>query len=114
MAQDILEAHAYWCPFGRISLQQVELGRTDIVSGGAFNLAVVSQAGANDVTYPSARCLGEVCPFFIPLEKRSKNDSICRMAKDPSKRVVLAASIVALAVIVSGFIIATAPLWVKF
>lgn len=112
MTQDTQEAHSYWCPFGRISLQEVSNARTDILSGGAFNLSVVTNAGtSNEVTYPSARCLGEICPFFVPSKRRSKHDSICRMAKDPSKRVVVSACLISLAVILAGIAIAGAIVW---
>lgn len=100
------ENKGFWCPFGRISMQQVSNdGHTSIVPGGAFNIAVIPSLhhGGKETVYPSTRCIGTQCPFF---DRRAyaKEKSFCRMASNhgAAKRAYLSASIIAVAILSTG------------
>lgn len=104
MSQD--ENKGFWCPFGRISMQQIgNDGHTNIVPGGAFNIAVISSSryGDKDTVYNSARCVGTQCPFFDG-RAYAKEKNFCRMASNhgAAKRAYLSATIIALAILLTG------------
>lgn len=48
-----------WCPFGRMSIHQIEGNTIKAVQTGAFNRVVM-----NETTYLSSRCVGEKCAFY--------------------------------------------------
>lgn len=62
-----IDACDYWCPMGRISLQQgTNQPRIDVVPSGAFNMAVIFAPNAQEhgaKRYPS-RCIGRDCAFW--------------------------------------------------
>lgn len=59
-----IEAGNYWCPMGRISIQQgSDKPHIEVVKCGAFNRAIIYAPGSQDqgqASYPS-RCLGVGC-----------------------------------------------------
>lgn len=59
-----IEAGDYWCPMGRISIQQgSDKPHLEVVKCGAFNRVVIYAPGSQDqgqASYPS-RCLGVGC-----------------------------------------------------
>lgn len=61
------DAGDYWCPMGRISLQQgSNQPRIDVIPAGAFNTAVTFAPGSQAhgaKRYPS-RCIGRECAFW--------------------------------------------------
>ncbi len=61
------DACDYWCPMGRISLQQgTNQPRIDVVPAGAFNTAITfaPNTQAHGATRHPSRCIGRDCAFW--------------------------------------------------
>ena len=60
------QAKDYWCPMGRISIQQVESGRISVIQSGAYNLVLPASGPGmgKERFYFSSMCFGEKCPYY--------------------------------------------------
>lgn len=60
------QAKDYWCPLGRISIQQVESGRISVIQSGAYNLVLPAsgQGVGSGRVYFSSTCFGSRCPYY--------------------------------------------------
>lgn len=62
-----IEAGGYWCPMGRMSLQQIaEGGRLAVIQAGAFNQVSLASGlqRTESPLYLSSTCQGRKCPYY--------------------------------------------------